>query len=689
MASANDLEEYVLFVDDDPDILEIYESMMATHHFKALFAKDADDAIRCITSQPIYYVVSDMKMPDVDGASLCLKIREMGNLVPFLLLTGYADKTTAVEGLRAGATDMVEKPISEAALIERLSQRRQDRFREIEDERRERAELKAMFLEEARDILGDLDKSILCLEEEPIDYAEVNALYRKVHTVKGSAAAADGTDDFRNLAHAFESVLTKLKDGSLQPNQDLIDVMLESADNLNAHIAALESGDEEKPPVDDLVKSLMSFLEGAGAKVPAPSTKKKRPGPAPKVEDKDDGVLVSNEKLDGFMSVAGELVAFKNIFQGFIRNSAFSDGEKKNDADELEKMLTKISDQIQAQIMEVRKVGLGKTFAKYPRVVRQIAAEQGKQIELEIVGQEIAVDKTIAKALGSSLIHAVRNACDHGIESTDVRAKVGKPLRGKVTLTAEERSGVTYITLSDDGGGINRDRVAKKAIAQGLVDASAAAALSNEEVFNYIFAPGFSTAEKVTDISGRGVGMDVVRTSITSVGGRVHLDSKEGTGTEMFIEIPVPKSVMVEQSVIATSGDVHLAVPLTSIAEIRRPTEKQLTLVQDCWTTQYQSKTIPVGTFGEFLCSKYDLEMKVDGQLLLVLKYKDDHIGLRVEGISEQVQTVIRPFDPITKKIEGFDGVTILSDNSIAYVISAEQMVSAALNKAVEIDKAS
>ncbi len=288
----------------------------------------------------------------------------------------------------------------------------------------------------------------------------------------------------------------------------------------------------------------------------------------------------------------------------------------------------------------------------------------------------MGADKNIAKSLSGCLVHMVRNSIDHGIETPEKRRLNGKIEEGTITIKAQETQGTIFITVSDDGAGIAKDKVIAKAIQNGLLTSEKAGKLSDTDIFDLIFLPGFSTAEKVTGVSGRGVGMDVVKSSVLIHGGKIKIDSVMGHGTKFQIEIPVPKAVMVEQTVLGKWNDSIFAVPLTAVARIASCDKLTLTTVDNIRMCQFDGQTIVLRSFDELLNNKDNVEARfVRKKTALFLRYKHEVMGLLVDSIEDQLEAVVRPFDNVVKAIRGFKGTTVLGNEQIAYVVSPEEMV--------------
>ncbi|MES2744034.1 MAG: response regulator [Bdellovibrionota bacterium] len=671
------LDMKVLLVDDEPELLNTMK--MCLDDFNVLTAGSAEEALEVLKHEEPFLIVCDLKMNGMSGIEFCAKLRENQVNVPFVILTGAADRDIAIKGLRVGLSDLLDKPMQFETLLSTVQKHYDLAIKEKQRYIEESRALLLTFIEEARDLMIDFEPSILALEEHPDDKAGIDRFFRKLHTVKGSAASVQGGEKLSKLAHAMENILTLLKEGRYTITPQLVTHFLECNDLIGRYVDALEDG-HSPPDLSEAIVVLEQLLQNPASKTPHPVNAQisKAKGNLESTPLEDDGVLVSAEKLDRFMDIAGTLVAFKNGFDGFVRYVAQGGQINLASLENMNRTIMKISDNVQSQIIDVRKVSLAKTFTKFPRVVRQAAAELSKQIRLDIVGQELAVDKTIAKALGASLIHAVRNSCDHGIERPDVRKAFGKPTQGLIQITAIQIGKTISIIIKDDGAGLNRERIVAKAIERGLLDKSKADKLSDEDAYELLFLPGFSTAEKVSSLSGRGVGMDVIKTTAINLGGTAKLTSSTGVGMTLSISIPILTTVMVEKSLLVESKDILIAIPLTSVSEIKPLKLSELTLIQGRWTIDFRGATVDVVDYRDVLENQATCVGKSsssDGSLIVFISHRSRLLGLIVDNVLDQFEAVIRPFDSIIGGVKGFIGTALMPSNELAFVLSAEDVI--------------
>lgn len=481
------------------------------------------------------------------------------------------------------------------------------------------------FIEESLEHLADIENDLLAIEEAgaDIDVELVNKVFRAAHSIKGGAGFM-GLTVIQDLAHAAENVLGLIRSGKLIPNPDIVNVLLLAADELqhmiedvgssntvdiSSHTSALntiyEGGEapaavpkavrtvipspapaqvEKKPEAvaepemeieEDVTEELSLDAEdelleeeqeveadhGAAASPDAVNGTRMRKT-ATSVQKTDTSIRVTVSLLDQLMNLAGELVLSRNQLLQTITS-----GDVRN-AEAVGQRIDLVTSELQEAIMLTRMQPIGNVFNKFPRVVRDLSKKLGKQIDLTIVGKDVELDKTIIESINDPLTHLVRNSVDHGIETPEERAKKGKDVRGLIVLKAYHAAGQVVIEISDDGKGLDGDMLAEAAVKKGLITSDQAKVMSEKERINLILLPGFSTAKKVTDVSGRGVGMDVVKTNLDQLGGSIEIESEVGKGSTISIKLPLTLAIIPCQ--IVMTGGERYAIPQVNLEELLR-----------------------------------------------------------------------------------------------------------------------
>lgn len=401
-----------------------------------------------------------------------------------------------------------------------------------------------------------------------------------------------------------------------------------------------------------------------------PAARTQQAPPAPPAPGQS--IRIELNKLDKLIDAVGELV----IAQAMMAQRLSSDGLGASDEMTLIEGLTR---DIQESAMSIRAQPIGSVFSRVPRILRELASSTGKHVRLEVSGESTELDKTVIERLGEPLTHLIRNAVDHGIEPADERIAAGKSAEGTLSLSAEHRSGRILIRISDDGKGIDRERVLGKAIEKGLV--APEAILSKEEIDLLIFAPGFSTAQQVTNVSGRGVGMDVVRQNVKDLGGRITIESEPGSGTTFTLTLPL--TLAISDGMVVNVGDQTLVVPLANVVESLRPEphEVQALGVNRCMIN-VRGRFIPVIPLSASVGAIGAAAHPQDGVLIVVETESAGRAALLVDAICDQRQVVIKSLDTHYRSVEGVAGATILGDGRVALIVDVDSLVSRSLASA-------
>ena len=405
------------------------------------------------------------------------------------------------------------------------------------------------------------------------------------------------------------------------------------------------------------------------AKAPVPAAKS---APAP-VENgavqSDTTVRVDTKTLDVIMNMVGELV--------LVRNRLVSLGIASND-EEMSKAVANldvVTADLQGAVMKTRMQPIKKVFGRFPRVVRDLARTLKKEIELVMVGEETDLDKNLVEALADPLVHLVRNSCDHGVEMPDVREKAGKPRQGTITLSASQQGDHILLCIEDDGAGMDPEKLKSIAISRGVLDADTAARMSDNDAYNLIFAPGFSTKAEISDISGRGVGMDVVKTSIVSLNGSVHIDSTWGKGTRLEIKVPLTLAIL--PTLMVEVGEQTFALPLGCVNEIFHLDLKKANMVDGQLTIIVREKAIPLFYLHKWLIRGANKRSRQDTGHVVIVQIGTQQIGFVVDSLIGQEEVVIKPLDNLLQGTPGMAGATITSDGGIALILDVPSLLKA------------
>ncbi len=400
----------------------------------------------------------------------------------------------------------------------------------------------------------------------------------------------------------------------------------------------------------------------------SPAAKKSSSTPKDGKQSQGEGtVRVDTARLDDIMNMVGELV--------LVRNRIINLGEtiEENALSEAIGNLDLVTSNLQSAVMKTRMQPIKKVFGRFPRVVRDLARNLGKDIRLELEGEETDLDKNLVEALADPLVHLVRNACDHGIESPDERAKMGKPQHGTIRLSASQEGDHILLSIYDDGAGMDPDLLRQKAVEKGLMDEDAASRLDDRECFDLIFQPGFSTKHIISDVSGRGVGMDVVKTKISSLNGTIVIDSQKGAGTNLMIKVPLTLAIM--PTLMVMLGGQAFAFPLASVSEIFNLDLSQTNVVDGQMVVTVRNKPLPLFYLNEWLKPNQAPLSNTHNAHVVVVNLASQKVGFVVNKLLGQEEVVIKPLGAFLHGTPGMAGATITGDGRIALILDVPSLV--------------
>lgn len=617
------------------------------------------------------------------------------------------------------------------------------------------------FLVEAKENLEKLENDLLELEKDPNNEDLLNSSFRSMHTIKGGAGFL-GLGEIVETAHKAEDILGKIRNGEIELNSDINDLLLKAADYIKEALESAERG-EEIALDQDLIESLENVLRGN-----IPKTDKKEeavkhselkreenpyeeilkkygfsrligkpieevleelilmpPNERPKelieeldrlinksskgiekedlileekiakemeteitkedkesknIEQKENQVKLQKtqkeksqeeekvlridvQKIEALMNLVGELVLDRNRLLKIISNIAQTENIKE--IDELENVMSSIDrtvGDLQIAVMKTRMQPVKRLFQKFPRVVRDLAKALNKEIELVLEGEDTEMDKSVLEKLEEPLIHIIRNSADHGIEFPDERVRLGKLPKGTIKLKAYYQGDRIFIIVEDDGRGINIEKVKQKALEKGLVSQDRLEKMTEKEILSLIFHPGFSTAEKISEVSGRGVGMDVVMTAVMNFRGTIDIESEKGRGTRIIMAFPLTVGII--RALMVSVGSRNFAIPIYSVLEIIQEENAQITTVSGKEVLILRDSTIPLVNLGEVL----NIEDSKIGYVV-VSQIGNQKVGFTVEELYGDEEIVVKPLGIIFGELEGISGATITGDGNVVLIL--------------------
>ncbi len=543
-------------------------------------------------------------------------------------------------------------------------------------------EMLSMFVGEALDHLGTIESVVLQLESAPADVKLLNDVFRPFHTVKGNAGAL-GVTSVQELAHCVESLLDLARAGTHAMGPDEFDIVLRAVDLLTAMMRELPERVATGAPsavtarrdalmeaVDALIaagSSAAQDIDGAADTSPvveAGAPVAARPGVTPRrASEATSTIKVDTAKLDNLIDMVGELVIAQSILAE-DPNLARSTDERLG---RRLAQLNRITSDLQRSAMSMRMVPIRQVFQKMARLVRDLSRQSGKNIELVLQGEETELDRKVVEDINDPLMHMVRNSVDHGIESPARRAAAGKPAQATLRLSASHEGGNVVIEIADDGAGLDTDRILAKAIAGGLV--AAGTQPSPADVHQLIFQPGFSTAEKITEISGRGVGMDVVRRNIDALRGRIDIHTARGQGTTFSIRLPLTLAIV--DGILVAVGRERFVIPAFAVRESLRPKAEQVHSVygQPCMV-QVRDRLIPTLHLGD-LFGVAGAQHDITSATVVVLEDNGRPTALIVDELIGKQEVVIKSLGHTFEGVRGVAGGAILGDGRVGLILDA------------------
>jgi two-component system chemotaxis sensor kinase CheA len=565
-------------------------------------------------------------------------------------------------------------------------------------------ELLREFLTETNESLDVVDVELVRLEQEPNNAAIIANVFRLVHTIKGTCGFLS-LPRLAALAHAAESMMGKFRDGA-PVTAEAITLILSTIDRIKDILDALEK-DQREPDGDDadLIGQLdrlarlgtgratvaqtsgslvyqvlerhlrpgevsLDELERVFRETPGPSAVPVKNQNSAKDDDKSDtrvasqSIRVNVDTLEHLMTMVSELVLTRNQLLDLARRQ--SESEFKVPL----QRLSHVTAELQESVMKTRMQPIGNAWQKLPRIVRDLAAELGKHIDLEMHGADTELDRQVLDRIKDPLTHMIRNSADHGIEFPQERVMAGKPERGTIRLTAYHEGGHIIIEMADDGRGLNTAQIKAKAVAQGLVSESDIAKMSESQIHRFIFAPGFSTAAQVTSISGRGVGMDVVQNNIDQIGGAIDVKSVSGEGSVFIIKIPLTLAII--SALIIASGGERFAVPQLAVVElvrVKHGSEHKIERIKNTPVLRLRNKLLPLVYLSKLLRLGDNPDAESESGFVVVMQVGAHSFGMVVDAVFHTEEIVVKPMATRLRHIGTFSGNTILGDGSVIMIL--------------------
>ena len=518
---------------------------------------------------------------------------------------------------------------------------------------------KELFVDESREHLQCISRDLLTLEKEPENTDALKETFRAVHTLK-SMAATMGFPVMENLSHDMESVLEMLRKGG-EIEKGTVDVLLECLDNLETLVESVASGNTVERDLTALYKKLDYILptkEGFDVSIVTKEEKREeagRVGPT---------IRIGIEKIQALQNLVGELAIAK------MRLIQIASKQASHELNEITATIDQHTSELQDKVMEMRMFQVGYLFDKFPRAVRDLSRKTGKEVDFIVAGKEIELDRLVLDEINDAVLHLLRNAVDHGIEKPEDRKKAGKEDKGKVTLSAMREGNHVVVSVEDDGRGMDIEELKSIAVERKFITSYEASSMSDTDVYELLSEPGLSTAKEITDISGRGVGFDVVESKVKSLGGSVRITSEKGRGTNVELLLPLTTAI-IKSLLVGVESEIY-AIPLDSVREIVAVGEKDLKTVEGKELFRYREHVLPLLRLKNILNVPGN-EDRIGP--VVVVERNEKIFGVMVDRHIGQQEIVVKPLEGMLKGRKEFTSATILGDGTVALILDVGGLV--------------
>lgn len=523
-------------------------------------------------------------------------------------------------------------------------------------------EYKEIFIAEALQEYDELSRHIVGLEKRPDDEKLLGEIFRLLHNLKANAKAI-GYVNISEIAHKLENVFSLIRNHELNFKGDIVTVLFDGVDYLGLLLNNIDNSDYQQPQ-KELIDNLEKILDKNRSIDDAPIRKIY----TSQNISLSDLIYIQVKKLDDLLNLVGELIIDRD------RIIALAKEIDSNELRTVSSHLERITTELQNSVMDARLVNIGSLFNKFPRVVRDVALMEGKSVDLGVKGQDIQIDRNILQIITDALLHILRNAITHGIESPEVRREKKKSGHGNLLVSATTDKDIVIIEITDDGNGIDVEEVRRHAVKGKFVSPDKIQDMRDEEVLSFIFEPGFSLSRNVTELSGRGVGLDVVKTALDAVGGKIHVRSKKDEGTTFSLHLPT--SIAVKAALLFEVEHNSYAIPLIHTESVVTIANEELHRVGTSVFADIKGETIPVIYLADFFASEgmltdiRNIALNTKSrQDMVIVSYNNRKLGLIVDKLLRQQDIVVKPLQKPVQNIELFGGVTLLGTGEVCLVL--------------------
>jgi two-component system chemotaxis sensor kinase CheA len=684
----------VLHVDDEQELRTIFAEYLEQWGIRTLSAADGPEALTLLKEHAnhIVLIASDIKMPGMDGFELRSRIQANYAQIPFCILSAHVDREMALRGVELKIAAFLSKPLEPAALIQLLHSEALPKLASLKED----AELRQSFISDSESLIEESEDLLLHLEQDPHNTDPLNRFYAIMHTLKGSSAFFE-PKDLHRFTHAYEDILKKLQRAELRLTPPVLTTLFRGFDliktlatefktgqhlprEFNALLVTLEISQElPTPALLARAPAAPASDNNLAARQPAPAT------PAVAATPGSDDIKVSVKLLDEFMQLSGEVTVIRNMLNKCVGaiEKRFAGDRDVAMLSELLFELHKINSGVQNKMTEIRKVPLKAVTRVLPRAVRDVAKSLTKKVDLVIRGDELRVDTSIAEVLSNSLLHIIKNSVDHGLEKPNERLASGKSETGLVEIAISVRDEKVLVKIADDGRGLNLEAIKAKLLKNGSHTKTQVDAMSAPELYAMIFSSGFSTAQQVTEISGRGVGMSMVKDCVDASGGKIVIQSTPGQGASFQLELPIPKSVLIANCLGIKIGSRWFALAQDDILRVLQfDTLQAAAQIRELEKSQFlvfDHDLIPIADLSTVLNLDRPSHPASETRRLVVMRSSQDNrrVALEVTEILDVEDMVIKRLHPTLNPTALYRGVTFTDDGSVGPVLNIHGIMDA------------
>jgi two-component system chemotaxis sensor kinase CheA len=669
----------IVCVDDEAGFLELYSIELEDCGYDIVTFDDPELALGYIVENQakVLTIISDHKMPNMSGLELRKALVDKDVMIPFFMITAFYDKEMAASGMELKISKFISKPFEPGSIFDEIKGDLERHKGTIEEEK----EMICSFVEESSPMIEEIEELILVLEKEPTNTDALNTYFRLLHTIKGTASCV-GLKSLPEFTHNYEDFVTLLKDGKIEVTNAVIDILLKGLDVLKSMYTSIAAG--EKFEFDVSIYKDIFDLKSSGSQVSKQSSdteKKVDSKEVKKAKVEDEKLNVQISLLDEFMELSGEMTVLRNMVMKSVENIGgkyTGDRDVEVLADTLDEM-HKVSSRLQGQISEMRKVNVDNIYRPLKRVVRDAGKKLNKDINFELYGEKNRVDTSIARVLNNVLVHLIRNGIDHGLETPDIREAAGKDVKGNLSVSIDIDVDDIVVEIQDDGNGMDKERLKAKALEKNLYTEQELNKMTDQRIYSLIFESGFSTAAEVTDISGRGVGMDMVRSEVQKVGGKIVIDSELGKGTKFVLVLPIPRSVLILKSLMVVSKGVQIAIPLQDVGEVitidERKGAEAVRKLQGGFVLSHHDELVPLIDLSYQFRQVEQPANDILGKDIVVIRGEGYLYGIIVDTVLDIEEVVCKK---MAKQLQGKDsiyqGATLIGDGEMALILDLEKM---------------